>query len=142
MFDVSKVSVTITHPTLGVIDGSRGLTIDADFVEVEKENNDKTETRQGTRGVSYTADPSNEDTNRIVSLTYLPNAPIVPILKDLRDQKLSFEILIKNDSDPKYTLTSPECIIIEEPPDKINGKKGFADYQYKIRAVNSQKVFG
>ena len=142
MFKLSGLSVAITHPTLGVIDVSQGLSIDSDLMQIEKENNDKAETRQGTRGASYTADPSTEDQNRIITINYLPNSEAAKIFSEMRDQGITFGIFIKNDSDPKFSLMSDQCVIIEEPSTKVNGKKGFSDYEYKIRATNSIKKLG
>ncbi|EKO86543.1 hypothetical protein [Leptospira interrogans] len=138
IFDLSKISVIITTPS--PVDITPGLVIDGDFFSVEKENKDEVTTRRGTRDESYSTN-SIQDSSRIITLKYIPSAPAVTILQNLRESKSDFGFMFKSESAPAYTLTASRAVFMEEPKTAVNGKTGFNDYEFKIRLLDSAQVF-
>lgn len=139
VFDLEKLSV------IAVVDGApvditTGLTIESDFLKIQKKTKEEVKTRKGTKGESYSVN-SMEDDNRGVELVYLPGSAPVVLLQSLRKSKKKFGLFISNDSSPKYKFTANECQIEEEPDTVVNGKEGFKDYTFKISATDSEQEF-
>ncbi|WP_078125872.1 hypothetical protein [Leptospira alexanderi] len=141
LFDLSKITAIVIRKGIPT-DVSSGLSIDSDFFKVEPENKEETTTRKGTRGESYSAN-SNEGQgyNRIINLKYLPSSPHVPFFHNLRESKETFEFTFSNESSPAIKFVANDCLIMEEPPTTVNGKSGFADYEYKMRTTESTLTF-
>jgi len=138
-FNLDDVSVTIIKAG-APLDASAGLVIEGDFFQMEKENKTETNTRRGTKGETYSAN-SAEDKSRMVTLTYLPTALAVKELDALMKAKEKFGLSVKCNAEPKFTFFSSVCNITEEPTVKINGKDGFDNKEFKIRALDSEYVY-
>lgn len=138
VFDITQITVIALTPA--PIDISAGLVIDGEFLTIEKENKDETKTRRGTKEETYSSN-SIHDNSRIITLKYIPSAEAIRTLQLLRDTRQPFGLAINCDTDPKFKLSASRCMFMEEPQTKVNGKDGFADYEFKIRAMDSQQVF-
>lgn len=137
IFNIEDVSVNIIQNGTPV-DVSTGLIIDGDFIEIEKETKDETTTRRGTGEEYYTSNSIN-DTSRLITLRYIPSAPAVKLLQQLRKTRGAFGVVIQSNTSPKFMLSATSCVFTEEPSTKIHGKNGFGDYEFKIRANQSQQ---
>lgn len=135
IFDRSKFSVVVIVDG-APIDITDGLIVDGDMFEAEKEDKSESETRNGLNNESYTI-LAPETKTRAVTLRYLPAAAAVVTLQLLRKNHKSFGLVVKNDSAPRYVLSASTATVMEEPPTKINGKSGFADYEFKLRVVDA-----
>lgn len=138
IFDRSKFSVVVLTPA--PIDITDGLIQEGDLFESTKETKEESQTRKGLNNESYTTMFSEDKTRELV-LRYLPASTAVTTLRALRDNKSVFGIIVKNDSAPKYMLTASNCMIKEDPGTKVNGKSGFADNEFKIRAVDADEKY-
>ncbi|HMV44715.1 MAG TPA: hypothetical protein PK079_25095 [Leptospiraceae bacterium] len=139
VFDLDSLSVTIIQNGVP-IDISAGLTVDGDFIKVQKATKDEVKIRKGTKGETYSAN-SIVDNNRTIELTYIPTSSAVSILQSLRKTKEQFGILINSSSQPAWKLSASQCVISEEPDTVINGKDGFKDYTFKIMATDSEQIW-
>ncbi len=137
IFNIEDVSVNLIKDGTP-IDISSGLIIDGDFIEIEKESRDETTTRRGTGDEYYTANAIN-DTSRLITLRYVPSAAAVKVLQQMRKTRSAFGIVVRSNTSPKFVLMASSCVFTEEPGTKINGKSGFGDYEFKIRANDSQQ---
>ncbi|EMY25771.1 hypothetical protein LEP1GSC115_0273 [Leptospira interrogans serovar Australis str. 200703203] len=137
VFDLSTNTVIILDPA--PMDVSAGLSIDGDFFPL-KRNKDEVTTRRGTKDESYSSN-SIQDSSRVVTLKYLPSAPAVPYLQNLRESKRDFGFVYTCESSPKFKLTASKCVFMEEPKVSVNGKTGFNDQEFKIRLLDSVQKF-
>lgn len=134
IFDLSKISFVATISNVPV-DISSGLVIDADFLKVVRETKEEVKSRKGTKNESYSIN-SIEDDSRLIDLVYLPTSPAVPILQAARISKVPFKLSITSTTAPAYSLIASNCTITEEPEIIVNGKEGFKDITFKIRALD------
>lgn len=138
IFQISDISIVVTDD-LGIHDCSSGLVLDKDIITIKKEGKEEFVVRKGTQNTSYSAN-SIVDNNRSVTIVYLPTADAVATFENIRNNKLVFAMDIKNDSEPKFRLVAPRCIIAEEPELKVNSKSGVDDYTILIKALDSTLV--
>ncbi|EMO80194.1 hypothetical protein LEP1GSC126_3354 [Leptospira kirschneri str. 200801774] len=140
-FDLSKLTVIIIRNGVPR-DVTDGLSLEGDFFNLEPETKEETTTRKGLRGESYSVNINEGIGNsRSLTLKYLPSSPHVPYLHNLRESRDTFEFHLTNDSSPAMKFIGNECVIVEEPKTSINGKSGFADYDYKLRAPDGTLTF-
>nr|WP_017854351.1 hypothetical protein [Leptospira interrogans] len=140
-FDLSKFTAIAIRNGIPR-DVTDGLSLEGDFLSLEPETKEETTTRKGLRGESYSVNINEGIGNsQILTLKYLPSSLHVPFFHELRESKETFEFHFTNDSSPAVKFIGNECVIMESPKTSINGKSGFADYDYKLRATSGTLTF-
>ncbi|MBK8397430.1 MAG: hypothetical protein IPL26_19625 [Leptospiraceae bacterium] len=135
LFDFDKLSLILLSPIPW--DLLEGLVLEDSFLSVKKES----------KNIGYKRGLGGEvliseifDSVHLLTLTYLPNSPIVYKLHSLKILKSQFGLNIQNNSAPKYKGVASECRFLENPQVKV-GTNGFGDLEFQILMTDYVDVF-